>query len=1270
MQNLLCQVTITAHLLLKLGKTMSFLSDVFGNGDRTPPPSAAAAATAASYAVVPTNTSHLQAAALAAQVAASRAAAAQPQMGNGAANPPVVVNQSPGNIIVLQQAPHVPATNTDVALAAISGGRDTLAMLGALPAILKEMGAVTQNVALAAGSVERIITPLNNLLLTAGPLLGVTPSLPQLTPPPTQPAATTAARSIPPTARNVNTDQKHPEGAGRGPAPAASGAAPQNAGGMSLENLIGGFFSKIGQKIFGSVTTAAISPLLWTLKSMLGSLNPNSARERQVLTNIIRELEKLDQPGQTLEMAMDSIKKHLAGQDIMVGDFLVWKETDLDSIEAATDILERIEPLLAAYRANLKEAGVALKEIRETLGSHSAAHKDLRVAPEASLLTGIQRILDDARAPTHPGSEAPTKPQIVEHIRNYLGVRRSEVSHYALRVVKHAPPPLAQGQDVDKEIDAQRKIFDENTSRFAAFKGVENLFGLEVDDNLYFEAMQAAREKPTEAAVILRQKFYEKINKSTMNGLKKVLAKICYRFLCWVMPFFVSSASAKVTAMMKEYIEANKKDQYAGFGSTLINNITRYLGILRGSYERIAADKTPTGNLKEMLTRELDRKECNKGLTPAEIYKKISETGIDQFAPRWEPANAVWSRLESLRISQKSALRFLNYAIAPITYIISAPICLLLWVTQTITNFISHRIYNVLMKKTGVVGSVVNTGVNAISRNGYTHALNKVLIERLSKLLKKMVEPSTGGGAIKQSLPQKAEFTALIKQLLDVLELSKCKTREEVAKLLNNPSLLQQGRKLADDLVIRDSVEIAFGLILAMWNSISEEGELKSQLLHFFTTVNDSYKVGKVMSSQQHQKEYQEVENLRNELADQVINVAIQQAVDDKLTFNLDRNQIAYETFVEEMRTDVAKFKTDMTRAFTPLAEKRSHVDHAKAFDALLAVYESSPGYPPGFLETRNGRTTAIRLSDLHTVTKTKLTATESSLLEKLEHHGMQAILKSLGEYYSSSKRAALQDEEFSKLVKLTAALPGERRMGNFQKCETDLTASLQQLTHLDLTDTVKAMISHTQTLQQAYRDIHIAAMTRECIEAKKALEQKPKEQNLKTALQTKVNALITVVPTARAHLSTLANTPAATWEKHPDSAKLLALSSDADKKIAPAVTAITTIQTKTQSENAEKLRHNTLAIAEKQKDLAVALNKVTTWAETLKIDPPLSLPLPGQLQFKEFVIRGARHEAKRRVEGLVEFISEPHTYRYGVFHHQLFIPFLDKYGKLPATKA
>ncbi len=75
------------------------------------------------------------------------------------------------------------------------------------------------------------------------------------------------------------------------------------------------------------------------------------------------------------------------------------------------------------------------------------------------------------------------------------------------------------------------------------------------------------------------------------------------------------------------------------------------------------------------------------------------------------------------------------------------------------------------------------------------------------------------------------------------------------------------------------------------------------------------------------------------------------------------------------------------------------------------------------------------------------------------------------------------------------------------------------------------------------------------------------------------------------------------------------------------------------------------------------SLQERKTWStgkDFEKIEP-IDISISEFKPFKDFVTRIAHSRIKERVDGLIEFYKDPLNYRYGIFHHLLFLPFVQE---------
>lgn len=86
-------------------------------------------------------------------------------------------------------------------------------------------------------------------------------------------------------------------------------------------------------------------------------------------------------------------------------------------------------------------------------------------------------------------------------------------------------------------------------------------------------------------------------------------------------------------------------------------------------------------------------------------------------------------------------------------------------------------------------------------------------------------------------------------------------------------------------------------------------------------------------------------------------------------------------------------------------------------------------------------------------------------------------------------------------------------------------------------------------------------------------------------------------------------------------------------------------------------------ACKDRLKEVHDSLQKRKAWSEGKDFEKikPIDFSISQFKPFKDFVTRTAHARIKERVDGMIEFYKDPLNYRYGIFHHLLFLPFVQE---------
>lgn len=534
-----------------------------------------------------------------------------------------------------------------------------------------------------------------------------------------------------------------------------------------------------------------------------------------------------------------------------------------------------------------------MREIRRIQSSESAHVSDLK-----SLLGESLDIFNTFKIYVN-GFRVPRVGTLGEPVENPEETFLSNIAK--LRSAQQRAPEIDENEQIDWKQKAQdeKEVFVNNTTKFLAIKLIyEQFCGLTpANDQMYFNLMHEANshEDPNEA---LKEGLFQELENAKVGWFKRTLSHGAYFIFSHLLTRFIQNLSTTYLDDTFKFIDDNKDSDFINIKNMLINNFTRYLTILGGAYERIAFNTQPGDRIQQMLNSELDKPEYNCGKSTKELYSGLAQ--------------------EVLKKSLKSSF--------------------LVWIFRKLIG-----------DEEMLVNAIINQSVGSLMDvNGYTHALNSVIVEQLEEVLKIMeqqfADAQETGKPVHHDLFSKhkrMELASLVKNLFEILQKSKCQTKDELKALLEGRSFADNAVKMVDDLFIQDVIENITNMMALTIGTLVKEDQLHKLLYKFTSLVNTVYAEGKSYPVD----EVAATEKKLTQLSDRILNLSILTAVGDKFDFTGDKEQCETNRQIETLRVKTEELVTqadshlnELSRIqdFTSIAAKaklKEVVDEALAYE-------------------------------------------------------------------------------------------------------------------------------------------------------------------------------------------------------------------------------------------------------------------------------------------------------------------------------------------------
>ncbi len=840
-----------------------------------------------------------------------------------------------------------------------------------------------------------------------------------------------------------------------------------------------------------------------------------------------------------------------------------------------------------------------------------------------------------------------------------------------LRDAINEAPAEHDNQNWEKLAEDEKNKLVGNLTKFLTMKHIyEDVCGLKSSDELFYTRLLTdSRKKGIEAPDDeLKNLFFEKLKDDNVSVFMRIWAHLQYFFFGQIVKSNVQKASDIYFKEVFNYIKQHTGEHFSSLRNETTSNFTRYLSILGGAYKTIANNPQSTGRIEDMIKTELEKKEANLGLSSEELYLKFSEIVIN----------------------------------------------------KTLGTGISGWLGKKFIKNPEeIVRAIVDKSTDSIrDAQGYTHALNSVILEQLEeiwKLLRTEISQQNDPASKKQSNPdsklselKKSELSALVKNLFEILSKSKCQTTDELDKLLKGELWSDKANKAIDDFFIQDVIEKVTNLLAVCVQSLAEEKQLQKLTYKFASLVNRTFEMGQEVTVKQMQDE----EHRIAELSNQILRFAINNAVEDKFDLSGIKQQKETNRLVDELHDRFKKFYTFSNPH--PDAKNKDRIPGIKEDLAALANMNNQEfNSDEGIIKINKiiENTNAFEQQCYHSSFQSKGSDINSGNKNEIakRYLGIAQQTKPLVKAVAQIKQHAnsLQNKMtvvpyLNEIIKCAQEIQnplfssGGPSNEELALCETQmanlstrLDAVKQFRTHGALVD---KMTAEYRIMQTILIDVRKAAQANRFSQSFSSLEQiaNNKKASLgpiakNPALKAKLDQLRQEVtssldeawlPQLLERLQTIEN---ATFAEQVDTAthEFLDLCRNAASLATASIEAMRgkyakVLQRLVDAVNATHLLdpdHDERArngIRKSIEDAQGELEKLKKWEEENILQVPYlnfepELPFLEMKQLQDWASGFVYDRVREKLKGFMRFLSREETYRYGLLHHLFLLPYIQK---------
>lgn len=853
------------------------------------------------------------------------------------------------------------------------------------------------------------------------------------------------------------------------------------------------------------------------------------------------------------------------------------------------------------------------------------------------------------------------------------------------------------------EIEKQKLV--KNASQFGAISFVfeQGLLGLGQIPLKKEEYLRLIDGKDEET---IQKDFFAKIDATQCNWLRKGWIKyIVFPFVKWIARIAVNETAGQFLRVINSLIQSNATNEFKDVGNHAVTNFTRYLETLGSAYERVSKEPVVGRTLTESLDKELGRKECNlvagQELTPKELYDKASETAAKHFTPRISWSGSIYGRWKEWNI--------LGKLIGWPLFILGEP-CIL--VGQLIVNRLLQFGYSTAMVKTQTLNNIVTNSVNAFGDNinGPKHAILSVLYDRLEIVLDllnkeyaKGNEPPNNNNGTSNGLEDKlspfntTQIARLVKNLLEVVEKNKKLTRSELRQSIENPSASERAQKAVEDVFLPKVVETATTLIAVAFQSVLNRNEVEAQMCNLMQVINNGFVPGTPISEGEVRAKEQGIKKI----SDSILDISIRMAIDKNADFSNNKQQKQSDDFVHDMQNQTQLFIRDIRekvgQARTEFQPGRSHNVIAQIDQAVRAFTQ--------FNETRIHKTFESNNNpDFNDDTRRRFDKMTKELAEQiapigkglkevqqLQHprisnqqtiEALKKIRTGIGEIFKVTKdnfRCQEIHECKLKLETLSITL-SQIQIEPGQQSFVDILKEFVRKTRLslDILQNQRAVSDVTNDLRPPEDSSSLLAQLMD--KKKQLFGQRRSYSDETTSIRKRIEDLLNKLPqdSKGSLLRTFWNLDRSLnqddmnahfiefsreFKAAVDTSHLL-LGQNKDS-ISASFAGIHGSITKSLDTDTDKIRMHVQNTQAELDRVDQNLGVLETWArDNIKPIYAQDYKLFEFDSLLEIAKKFALARAKERSGGLMQLVQDPLTLKYGVFHHSLFIPFIEHFGK------
>jgi len=341
-----------------------------------------------------------------------------------------------------------------------------------------------------------------------------------------------------------------------------------------------------------------------------------------------------------------------------------------------------------------------------------------------------------------------------------------------------------------------------------------------------------------------------------------------------------------------------------------------WLAVTSGAYNQVASmPPSQIRDFNQMMEDAIKMPERNGGLKQNELFAATAKTVLEAFGPRIKWDETVEQYFQA-QIPASSPLHFLNPLVLGLNVFCSFCIKSVLFAPQWVGNFLLQNGAKAAFNFMPVLQNYSDQAIESLRRTSpASYSAQRVLYRQLQKVLQSLQqglnEEANSAGALRSrdTNIKRVEIAGLVEYLIEVLNKSQFRTRDRLNDYLNHQAPLRnRGERELDDTFIPEVIETVVMTISVSLSAITQEEEMRRMLYDGLCIANEMFDEKQPVTD----ADFAAVEKGIRELTDQILETAIQHAVDEKFDFTNQKQKRGIAHFVRTLKEQSNAFALQM----------------------------------------------------------------------------------------------------------------------------------------------------------------------------------------------------------------------------------------------------------------------------------------------------------------------------------------------------------------------